>query len=128
MQTWKFFSTEFFVQECPDQVVVAGSDEDDEGEEDRKTIGRSEDEDGNDRNARQRKLNYSTKVFEGVPIIVKGDCYIYNRNLPCIVWTKWRELIVFKQCLPQKLFDKTNNALCGQTESTAGNGGSPTGR
>ena len=87
MQTWKFFSTECFVQECPDQVVVAGSDEDDEGEEDRKTIGRSEDEDGNDRNARQRKLNYSTKVFEGVPIIVKGDCYIYNRNLPRIVRT-----------------------------------------
>lgn len=24
--------------------------------------------------SRERKLNYSTKLFEGVPIIVKGQC------------------------------------------------------
>ena len=63
-----------FVQNCPDEMIVAGSKEGDKGEDDHKTAGRSEDEDGNDREARQRKLNYSTKVFEGVPIIVKGDC------------------------------------------------------
>ena len=63
-----------FVQNCPDGMIVAGSEEGDKGEDDHKTAGRSEDEDGNDREARQRKLNYSTKVFEGVPIIVKGDC------------------------------------------------------
>ena len=55
-------------------MIVTGSEEGDKGEDDNKTAGRSEDEDGNDREARQRKLNYSTKVFEGVPIIVKGDC------------------------------------------------------
>ena len=30
-------------------------------------------DDGQAREAKQRKLNYSTKVFEGVPIIVKGE-------------------------------------------------------
>ena len=68
-----FPSTECFVQESPDQVLVTGSEEDDEGDGDRKTVRRLDEEDGNGRNARQRKLNYSTKVFEGVPIIVKGD-------------------------------------------------------
>ena len=76
-----FPSTKCFVQESPDQVLVAGSEEDDEGDGDRKTVRRLDEEDGDGRNARQRKLNYSTKVFEGVPIIVKGDCYIYNGNL-----------------------------------------------
>ena len=65
---------ECFVQNCPDEMIVTGSEEGDKGEDDHKTAGRSEDDDGNDREARQRKLNYSTKVFEGVPIIVKGDC------------------------------------------------------
>ena len=80
-----FPSTKCFVQENTDRVVVAGLEEDDEGDGDRKAVQRSDDDDGNDRNARQRKLNYSTKVFEGVPIIVKGDCYIYKGNLHCIV-------------------------------------------
>ena len=52
----------------PDKVVVAGSEE---GEDD--DLHRAADEEGDDRDARQRKLNYSTKVFEGVPIIVKGN-------------------------------------------------------
>ena len=124
-----FPSTECFVQESPDQVLVTGSEEDDEGDGDRKTVRRSDEEDGDGRNARQRKLNYSTKVFEGVPIIVKGDCYMYvQRKLTSHCVDRKRVLIVLRQYLPQKLFDKTNNALCGQTESTVGNGGSRTGR
>ena len=57
----------------PDKVVVAGSIDggSEEGEDDH--LHRAADEEGDDRDARQRKLNYSTKVFEGVPIIVKGD-------------------------------------------------------
>ena len=75
MQTLNtLLEAECFLQNCPDEMIVAGSEEGDKGEEDHKSAGRSEDEDGNDREARQRKLNYSTKVFEGVPIIVKGDC------------------------------------------------------
>ena len=75
MQTLNtLLEAECFVQNCPDEMIVAGSEEGDKEEDDHKTTGRSEDEDGNDREARQRKLNYSTKVFEGVPIIVKGDC------------------------------------------------------
>ena len=74
---WNVFSKSFY------QLVVAGSNEDDDGEgsiqrtEDEDGDGRKklEDEDGDDRNARQRKLNYSTKVFEGVPIIVKGEIW-----------------------------------------------------
>ena len=80
----QFPSKECFVQVSSDQLVVAGSEEDDEGKE----RSEEEDEEGDDRNARQRKLNYSTKVFEGVPIIVKGDCYIHCGNLHCIVWTE----------------------------------------
>ena len=57
----------------PDKVVVAGSIDggSEEGEDD--DLHRAADEEGDDRDARQRKLNYSTKVFEGVPIIVKGN-------------------------------------------------------
>ena len=84
-----FPSQECFVRASSDQLVVAGSEEDDEG---REAIRRSEEEDGDDRNARQRKLNYSTKVFEGVPIIVKGD---FNMSTT-----------------------ETYIALCGRTEST----------
>ena len=57
-----------------DSGGAAGQGEEEEEDKEHKSAGRSEDEDGNDREARQRKLNYSTKVFEGVPIIVKGDC------------------------------------------------------
>ena len=84
-----FPSKECFIQVSSDQLVVAGSEEDDEGED---AARRPEDEDGDDRNARQRKLNYSTKVFEGVPIIVKGDFKITTTE--------------------------TYIALCGRTEST----------
>ena len=84
-----FPSKECFIQVSSDQLVVAGSEEDDEGED---AARRPEDEDGDDRNARQRKLNYSTKVFEGVPIIVKGDFNISTTE--------------------------TYIALCGRTEST----------
>ena len=61
--------------EDPDKVVVAGSEE---GEDD--DLHRAADEEGDDRDARQRKLNYSTKVFEGVPIIVKGDICRFGSN------------------------------------------------
>ena len=40
---------------------------------------------GQDRQAKQRKLNYSTKLFEGVPIIVKGmtaKLVTNDNNLP----------------------------------------------
>ena len=77
-------------KKSPDQVIVAGLEEDDEGDGDRKAVRGPDDDDGNDRNARQRKLNYSTKVFEGVPIIVKGN----KENLHCIVWIE-REYKLF---------------------------------
>ena len=62
--------------EDPDKVVVAGGSE--EGGDD--DLHRAADEEGDDRDARQRKLNYSTKVFEGVPIIVKGDICRFGSN------------------------------------------------
>ena len=33
---------------------------------------------GHTREAKQRKLNYSTKVFEGVPMLVKGELKVTN--------------------------------------------------
>ena len=82
MQTLTFPPVERFLEKFL-PIVVAGSNEDDDGEgsiqrsEDEDGDGRKklEDEEGDDRNARQRKLNYSTKVFEGVPIIVKGEIW-----------------------------------------------------
>ena len=97
-----FPSKECFAQVSSDQLVVAGSEEDDEGEE---AARRPEDEDGDDRNARQRKLNYSTKVFEGVPIIVKGDfliCQQRKLTLHCVDGR--RVLIVLRHYL--QLFTK----------------------
>ena len=102
-----FPSKECFIQVSSDQLVVAGSEEDDEGED---AARRPEDEDGDDRNARQRKLNYSTKVFEGVPIIVKGDfliCQQRKLTLHCVDGR--RVLIVLRQYL--RFFYKTNNVL-----------------
>ena len=69
MQPLNIFPLDGCFVEDPDKVVVAGGSE--EGEDD--DLHRAADEEGDDRDARQRKLNYSTKVFEGVPIIVKGD-------------------------------------------------------